>query len=579
MGCGGSSPVDNLDVGDGEAKQLKMILAKSKTVSVKDELKALMAMQKAWNITAWEGKLHADATQLPKLPGVKLTDLSGFDQHATDHVVSIDFNKKKLNGGRLDAVPWQHLKMLCTLNLDSCGLAGPVPESLSSCGMLRELFGPAAPTRELCLRMPAPRDPFLRHAPNLMTIRARASTSFICRILQKNNLSGNVPATFPWPKSLKMLVLDKNPDLAGTISKALVLQCERITFGKCKDKFKNYQTREVNEEYMKGPYLVGFSFSSQDLNMLLLNRAQLPTALLLVRLSTSQTHAILPHCVTALCYCHCVTLAAGGRLGIKDENIVDVPAPKIGASGQKFVPWQEAWLTPLEKWRDRNIYVYPTAGSRTAGEDFRSKFENRWLYEDHEGNIKRDSMDLGFRIECKKNGTPHTFNQRCDCGERAFSLLDWERRQFMRLCKSNNLKLKATNGEGGVEDPPIWYLKGSPTNLPPEEGGSLAGLLEGPKQMRVDGTKPPPSVQEVQKAFTKAMQNGTDLSRMANAVAMAEEAGLAPWIELGKTHIAYYEGCMNMEQGTMSEDEAVKLMEAYEMAKIKVAESGQFLGD
>ena len=92
----------------------------------------------------------------------------------------------------------------------------------------------------------------------------------------------------------------------------------------------------------------------------------------------------------------------------------------------------------------------------------------------------------------------------------------------------------------------------------------------------------PPEVKSLERdgwTFTKAMQNGTDLSRMANAVAMAEEAGLAPWIELGKTHIAYYEGCMNMEQGTMSEDEAVKLMEAYEMAKIKVAESGQFLGD
>ena len=59
------------------------------------------------------------------------------------------------------------------------------------------------------------------------------------------------------------MVLDVsgNPDLGGVMTQSLVLQCERIAYDGCKQKYPDCGGR--NEEFMQGPFLVGASFASE----------------------------------------------------------------------------------------------------------------------------------------------------------------------------------------------------------------------------------------------------------------------------------------------------------------------------
>ena len=66
--------------------------------------------------------------------------------------------------------------------------------------------------------------------------------------------AGSIDA-IQWPASLKRLELNNNPDLHGTVTKKLVLQCSKgITFSGCKPKYG--AGGKMNEEFLSFPYLV-----------------------------------------------------------------------------------------------------------------------------------------------------------------------------------------------------------------------------------------------------------------------------------------------------------------------------------
>ena len=194
-----------------------------------------------------------------------------------------------------------------------------------------------------------------------------------------------------------MLRLNNNPDLHGTVTKKLVLQCSGgITFSGCRPK---YGDDGMNEEFLSFPYLVGMTFSSQNIDDIMLYRAE---------------------------------------LGMGDSMITEPPAVEITeehGKKQKLCPWQKTWMDPLLKLRNCNIYVKSSTpegpdsflGAPTKkGYSFKEKFLNFARFADHDENMRRDSFDAAY-------GLPE--------GERAVSILDWERRIFLLVAKTNNLTI------------------------------------------------------------------------------------------------------------------------------------------
>ena len=86
-------------------------------------------------------------------------------------------------------------------------------------------------------------------------------------------------------------------------------------------------------------------------------------------------------------------------------------------------------MDPLLKLRNCNIYVKsstPEGGRTKKGYSFKEKFLNFARFADHDENMRRDSFDAAY-------GLPE--------GERAVSILDWERRIFLQVAKTNNLTI------------------------------------------------------------------------------------------------------------------------------------------
>ena len=245
--------------------------------------------------------------------------------------------------------------------------------------------------------------------------------------------AGSIDA-IQWPASLNCLTLANNPDLHGTVTKKLVLQCSNgIMFAGCKPKYG--AGGKMNEEFLSFPYLVGMTFSSQNIDDIMRCR---------------------------------------DFLGMDDSMITEPPAVEITeehGKKQKLCPWQKTWLDPLLKLRNCNIYVKSSTpeGDRYGiihqkkGYSFKEKFLNFARFADHDENMRRDSFDAAC-------GLPE--------GERAVSILDWERRIFLLVAKTNNLTIvhvkdgmtpeamgydidwEAMGGDGKC----IYKLNGEPTS-------------------------------------------------------------------------------------------------------------------
>ena len=164
-------------------------------------------------------------------------------------------------------------------------------------------------------------------------------------------------------------------------------------FSGCKPKYT--ANGKLNTEFFSFPYFVGLSFSSQNIDDIMYWRH---------------------------------------KLGIGDNMIREPPAVEITEHG-KICPWQRTWMEPLLELRDCNIYVKISTewgdwGFRIGqekGYSFKEKFLNFARFADHDENMRRDSFDAALFLPK---------------GERAVSIMDWERRIFLQVAKTNNLTIR-----------------------------------------------------------------------------------------------------------------------------------------
>merc|ERR1712232_331990 len=229
--------------------------------------------------------------------------------------------------------------------------------------------------------------------------------------------------------------INKNSRLCGMVTKALVLKCKGgIMFSGCQQ--KNYDDPQA--DYLRFPYIVGLTFSSQDMDNVMYYR---------------------------------------DKLGIGDEMIVDPPDVEH-VNGDKICPWQRTWMEGLQKLHNREIFVksseprghsnysnpsWQTNYAPPAGYSFKDKYLNFKRFADHRENMRRDSFDAAYAL-------PE--------GERATSILDWERRIFIQVAATNNLKivhLKDGVSHAKKDEAPEWYR-----HYPEEEAEAkrLFGALE-----------------------------------------------------------------------------------------------------
>ena len=106
-------------------------------------------------------------------------------------------------------------------------------------------------------------------------------------------------------------------------------------------------------------------------------------------------------------------------------------------------------MDPLLELRDCNIYVKISTeeGNTQSGYSFKEKFLNFARFADHDENMRRDSFDAALFLPK---------------GERAVSIMDWERRIFLQVAKTNNLTIRyiqdgATRQTTTVT--PEWYRR------------------------------------------------------------------------------------------------------------------------
>ena len=137
------------------------------------------------------------------------------------------------------------------------------------------------------------------------------------------------------------------------------------------------------------------------------------------------------------------------ELGISDDMIVDPPAVKH-VDGHKICPWQRTWMEGLQKLHNRKIFVKSSEpgnynGAPPAGYSFKEKYLKFDRFADHRENMHRDSFDAAYALPP---------------GQRATSILDWERRIFIQVAATNNLTI--VHIEDGRSDEtkdavPEWY--------------------------------------------------------------------------------------------------------------------------
>ena len=186
-------------------------------------------------------------------------------------------------------------------------------------------------------------------------------------------------------------------------------------FSGCKPKYT--ANGKLNTEFFSFPYFVGLSFSSQNIDQIMQWRH---------------------------------------KLGIGDNMIREPPAVEITEHG-KICPWQRTWMEPLLELRNCFINVkisteagrtqFGVFGCTEKGYSFKEKFLNFARFADHDENMRRDSFDAALFLPK---------------GERAVSIMDWERRIFLQVAKTNNLTIRyIKDGSWAVtrRKAPGWYRR------------------------------------------------------------------------------------------------------------------------
>jgi hypothetical protein len=203
-------------------------------------------------------------------------------------------------------------------------------------------------------------------------------------VLSECNFNGILPKE--WPTSLGELRVQGNPNLAGTISAKVILQCESIRYRDCKPRYDAF-LKKKNDVWMTGPFIVGASMASENIWHLLLHRA---------------------------------------NYNISAEMIKDPPVKgdesfdMFKTHGEDWVAWQELWLTGLQGLRDRDVFVVVKEFRGTK--HFRTKFET----DTDEDENRKNCFDPKYKLPD---------------GQRARCILDWERRQMLAIAPANNLRI------------------------------------------------------------------------------------------------------------------------------------------
>jgi len=217
--------------------------------------------------------------------------------------------------------------------------------------------------------------------------------------LHENQLTGIIPDFSNCP-SLENLFLHDNPDLAGTISVELILKLKMVSYNGCKP-YWGPQGR--NDEFMTGPFIVGASMASENIQGLLVLRKEL-----------NITHSMLKNA----------------------PEKGDAQYPMFTTHGPHWVAWQDVWLNGLRGLSNRTIYVI--SNTKHFFEKFQLNFD--------------DDQCAKFCFDPKYE-LPAGIQARC--------ILDWERKQIMIHAEKNNLNIQHLFHIPGyiprLAETPPWY--------------------------------------------------------------------------------------------------------------------------
>jgi len=209
-----------------------------------------------------------------------------------------------------------------------------------------------------------------------------------------------------FPASLTRVDFGDNPELFGNVTSALVLQCKGgIGYRGCKQAYQCSEAERRAKAYMQGPFVVGVSVSSTSI----------------------PSHVF-------FCMAKSLSLAM----------LLDAPRPgdpqrKMTAThGPSWVAWQEVWLQGLLNLpRGSKIFV-------VIAEDFEVKFIDMDRKFTDDASCRRCCFDPTYELPA---------------GERAKSILDWERRQFILAAKQNSLTIvHSYHGEDKGAFPAFYYV-------------------------------------------------------------------------------------------------------------------------
>merc|ERR1712007_132379 len=102
--------------------------------------------------------------------------------------------------------------------------------------------------------------------------------------------------------------------------------------------------------------------------------------------------------------------------------------------GPDWVAWQEAWLNGLKERHDEKVFA-------VTGSDY-DVFQKKFEHETSDAENRKNCFDPEYELE----------------GERAKSILDWERRQLFKVAKLNNLEVVCKGVcPARTVDRPEWY--------------------------------------------------------------------------------------------------------------------------